>query len=114
DHSPRLPIPGDCQYYSACKSWQVTMESQYLRVFGHACLASLIACSEAQLRLRISSKDAWLRWQGTDRSMVQDPPAFLATATTRLAITFAQYQARKFVVFFIKDKGAPVLVPAPE
>src|SRR5438477_7508727 len=35
-------------------------------------------------------QDAWLRWQGTGRSVVQDPPAFLATATTRLAITFAQ------------------------
>ena len=35
-------------------------------------------------------QDAWLRWQGTDRSVVQDPPAFLATATTRLAMTFAQ------------------------
>src|SRR5215831_4362219 len=35
-------------------------------------------------------QDTWLRWQGTDRSVVNDPPAFLATATTRLAITFAQ------------------------
>src|SRR5215475_328939 len=35
-------------------------------------------------------QDAWLRWQGTDRNAVVDPPAFLATATTRLAITFAQ------------------------
>ena len=35
-------------------------------------------------------QDTWLRWQGTDRSSVMDPPAFLATATTRLAITFAQ------------------------
>jgi RNA polymerase sigma-70 factor (ECF subfamily) len=35
-------------------------------------------------------QDAWLRWQGTDRSAVVDPPAFLATATIRLAITFAQ------------------------
>lgn len=35
-------------------------------------------------------QDAWLRWQGTDRSAVVDPAAFLATATTRLAITFAQ------------------------
>jgi RNA polymerase sigma-70 factor (ECF subfamily) len=34
-------------------------------------------------------QDTWLRWQGTDRSAVEDPPAFLATATTRLAITFA-------------------------
>src|SRR5712664_1444011 len=35
-------------------------------------------------------QDAWLRWQGTDRTAVVDPPAFLATTTTRLAITFAQ------------------------
>jgi RNA polymerase sigma-70 factor (ECF subfamily) len=35
-------------------------------------------------------QDAWLRWQGTDRSVVHDPAAFLTTATTRLAITFAQ------------------------
>lgn len=35
-------------------------------------------------------QDAWLRWQGADRSAVIDPPAFLATTTTRLAITFTQ------------------------
>lgn len=35
-------------------------------------------------------QEAWLRWQGTDRSVVQDPPAFLATATTRLAINALQ------------------------
>ena len=35
-------------------------------------------------------QDAWLGWQGTDRSVVVDPPAFLSTTTTRLAITFAQ------------------------
>ena len=29
-------------------------------------------------------QDAWLRWQGADRSAVVDPPAFLATTTTRL------------------------------
>jgi RNA polymerase sigma-70 factor (ECF subfamily) len=34
-------------------------------------------------------QDAWLRWQGTDRTAVVDPPAFLATTTTRLAITFS-------------------------
>jgi len=38
-------------------------------------------------------QDAWLRWQGTDRSSVVDPPAFLATTTTRLAITFATVRA---------------------
>ena len=31
-------------------------------------------------------QDAWLRWQGTDRSAVREPAAFLATTTTRLAI----------------------------
>ena len=31
-----------------------------------------------------------MHWQVTDRSTVVDPPAFLATATVRLAITFAQ------------------------
>ncbi|MGW3567865.1 sigma-70 family RNA polymerase sigma factor [Streptomyces sp. NPDC000941] len=35
-------------------------------------------------------QDAWLRWQGTDRSVVENPGAFLATATTRLAINVAQ------------------------
>ncbi len=35
-------------------------------------------------------QDAWLRWQGTDRSAVIDPPAFLATTTARLALTFSQ------------------------
>lgn len=35
-------------------------------------------------------QDAWLRWQVTDRSLVLDPPAFLATTTTRLAINLAQ------------------------
>lgn len=35
-------------------------------------------------------QDAWIRWQGTDRTVVLDPPAFLATATTRLAINALQ------------------------
>ncbi|HEY1271794.1 MAG TPA: sigma-70 family RNA polymerase sigma factor [Terriglobales bacterium] len=35
-------------------------------------------------------QDVWLRWQSTDRSAVQDPPAFLATTTTRLCINLAQ------------------------
>jgi RNA polymerase sigma-70 factor (TIGR02957 family) len=35
-------------------------------------------------------QDAWLRWQNYDRSSVEDPAAFLATTTTRLAINFAQ------------------------
>ncbi|MET9112253.1 RNA polymerase sigma factor SigJ [Streptomyces zhihengii] len=35
-------------------------------------------------------QDAWLRWQSTDRSVVQDPDAFLVTTASRLAINVAQ------------------------
>jgi RNA polymerase sigma-70 factor, ECF subfamily len=35
-------------------------------------------------------QETWFRWQGTDRSDVRDPAAFLATTTTRLAINVAQ------------------------
>jgi RNA polymerase sigma-70 factor (ECF subfamily) len=35
-------------------------------------------------------QDAWIRWQNTDRTEVRDPAAFLATATTRLAINVTQ------------------------
>jgi RNA polymerase sigma-70 factor (ECF subfamily) len=35
-------------------------------------------------------QDAWIRWQQTDRDAVRDAPAFLATATTRLAINVIQ------------------------
>jgi RNA polymerase sigma-70 factor (TIGR02957 family) len=35
-------------------------------------------------------QDVWLRWQATNRREVLDPPAFLATATTRLAINLTQ------------------------
>ncbi len=35
-------------------------------------------------------QEAWLRWQHTDRTVVQNPGAFLATTTTRLALNVAQ------------------------
>lgn len=35
-------------------------------------------------------QEVWLRWQSADRSVVLDAPAFLATATTRLAINVSQ------------------------
>jgi RNA polymerase sigma factor (sigma-70 family) len=35
-------------------------------------------------------QDVWLRWQSADRSLVENPPAYLATATTRLCINLAQ------------------------
>jgi len=62
-----------------------TFESVRPRLFGIA-YRMLGSASEAEDIVQ----DAWLRWQGTDRNTVVDPPAFLATATTRLAITFAQ------------------------
>src|SRR5882762_4487860 len=35
-------------------------------------------------------QDAWLRWQVTDRRVVENPAAFLATTTTRLCINLIQ------------------------
>ncbi|GAA4259270.1 RNA polymerase sigma-70 factor [Dactylosporangium darangshiense] len=35
-------------------------------------------------------QDVWLRWQATDRAVVANPPAFLATTATRLAINALQ------------------------
>lgn len=35
-------------------------------------------------------QDVWLRWQATDRSIVENPTAFLATTTMRMCINFAQ------------------------
>jgi RNA polymerase sigma-70 factor (ECF subfamily) len=35
-------------------------------------------------------QDVWVRWQTTNRSVVRDAPAFLATTTTRLAINIVQ------------------------
>src|SRR5258707_11575922 len=60
-------------------------ESVRPRLFGIA-YRMLGTASEAEDIVQ----DAWLRWQGTDRSVVVDPVAFLATTTTRLAINVAQ------------------------
>jgi RNA polymerase sigma-70 factor (ECF subfamily) len=35
-------------------------------------------------------QDVWIRWQGVDQSTVEQPAAFLATTTTRLAINSLQ------------------------
>src|SRR6202048_2644939 len=35
-------------------------------------------------------QDVWVRWQSTNRSAVQNPPAFLVKTTTRLCISLAQ------------------------
>jgi RNA polymerase sigma-70 factor, ECF subfamily len=52
-------------------------------------------------------QDAWIRWQGTDRSQVRDPVGFLVTATARLALTAGQSaHARREIAI------GPVLVDA--
>lgn len=40
-------------------------------------------------------QDVWLRWQRTDRTVVANPPAFLATMTARLAINVAKSARRR-------------------
>ena len=35
-------------------------------------------------------QDVWMRWQSTNRGTVDNPPAYLATATTRLCINLTQ------------------------
>ena len=35
-------------------------------------------------------QDVWLRWQSANRGAVENPPAFLATTTTRLCINLSQ------------------------
>src|SRR5215831_12675181 len=55
------------------------------RLFGIA-YRMLGSAAEAEDILQ----DVWLRWQHTNRSAVENPPAFLATTTTRLCINLAQ------------------------
>jgi RNA polymerase sigma-70 factor (ECF subfamily) len=55
------------------------------RLFGIA-YRILSSVSEAEDIVQ----EAWLRWQGTDRTVVVTPIAFLSTVTTRLAINVAQ------------------------
>jgi RNA polymerase sigma factor (sigma-70 family) len=40
-------------------------------------------------------QDVWVRWQGTDRTVVADPQAFLATTVSRLAINVVQSARRR-------------------
>ncbi|WP_328890924.1 sigma-70 family RNA polymerase sigma factor [Streptomyces sp. NBC_00316] len=40
-------------------------------------------------------QEAWLRWHGTDRTVVLSPPALLRTATVRLAINVVQSARRR-------------------
>jgi len=63
----------------------VVFDSVRGRLFGIA-YRMLGSASEAEDIVQ----ETWIRWQGTDRSVVLDPPAFLATTATRLALNLAQ------------------------
>ena len=53
--------------------------------------ADLILGGEAEDVLQ----EVWLRWQTTDRTAVMDPPGFLITATTRMAINVLRSARRR-------------------
>ncbi|MFC0453674.1 sigma-70 family RNA polymerase sigma factor [Rhodococcus jostii] len=53
-------------------------------------------------------QDVWLRWQGTDRTVVINPSAFLATTTTRLAITLAQSARKRHEIYDLHRLPEPV------
>src|SRR5499425_1496552 len=55
------------------------------RLFGIA-YRMLGSASEAEDVVQ----DVWMRWQSTNRTTVENPPAYLATTTTRLCINLAQ------------------------
>jgi len=55
------------------------------RLFGIA-YRMLGSAAEAEDNVQ----DVWLRWQSTNRTAVENPPAYLMTTTTRLCINLAQ------------------------
>ena len=60
-------------------------------------------------------QDAWMRWQGTDRGVVRDAPAFLAAATARLAINVTQSARARHethVDLFAAERGDAEADPA--
>ena len=68
-----------------CDDGLVAFVSVRPRLFGIA-YRMLGSAAEAEDVVQ----DVWLRWQSTDRSVVENPHAFLATTTTRLCINLAQ------------------------
>ena len=53
-------------------------------------------------------QDVWTRWQSTDRGVVRDPQAYLATTTTRLAINVLQSARTRHETYIGRWLPAPV------
>ena len=61
-------------------------------------------------------QEAWLRWQRTDRSVVLNPSAFLATTTTRLALNLAQSARSRRETYadrWLPEQADPGSAPRP-
>ena len=72
------------------------------RLFGIAC-RMLRSTTEAEDIVQ----EVWLRWQATNRSVVENPPAFLATTTTRLCINLVKAARSRHEI----DSGASYSEP---
>ena len=70
---------------SSCDDGLSTFLAMRPRLFG---IAYRVIGSAAEAEDVV--QDAWLRWQTTDRTIVRDAAAFLATTATRLAINVMQ------------------------
>ena len=79
--TPSLPLKIESEYDGGLSAFNAARP----RLFGIAyrMLGSVAEAGDIV-------QDVWLRWQTTNRSVVENPPAFLATATTRLCINVAQ------------------------
>ena len=82
----------------------VEFEAVRPRLFGIA-YRMLGTVAEAQDVVQ----DAWIRWQGTDRSQVRSPQAFLSTVITRLAINASASSRARHEVYAGHWLPEPVL-----
>jgi RNA polymerase sigma-70 factor (ECF subfamily) len=74
-------MPGDTTQRDELDAAAQTFAEVRPRLFGIAYrMLGTVADAEDVVQ------DTWERWQGTDRSVVREPAAFLATTATRLAI----------------------------
>ena len=75
----------DQRSFSACDDGLSAFLRMRPRLFGIA-YRMLGSAAEAEDVVQ----DVWMRWQSTNRKVVENPPAFLATTTTRLCINVSQ------------------------